>query len=155
MVQYYGARLRVISIPMSSHNHLAYIAREFLCLQVFPKEIGGWLQWEEVNNTHNEIIRSHPTCKIDALQPCAEYIEEASKRHVGSQNYVKRVLSVVTQKGFDVELASDRLSLLVSSNLASSWLVSIPQTLTSMGFEESHSDVHLDPPELARYFFET
>jgi hypothetical protein len=46
-------------------------------------EPGGWLQWEEVDNTKNHIVQVDPNAKAPAMKALLEYIHEGSKRHRG------------------------------------------------------------------------
>jgi hypothetical protein len=46
-------------------------------------EPGGWLQWEEVDNTKNHIVQVDPAAKAPAMEALLDYIHEGSKRHRG------------------------------------------------------------------------
>jgi hypothetical protein len=51
-------------------------------------EPGGWLQWEEVNNTDNHIVKVSDTLSTPAMDGLLYYIHEGSKKHRGADECV-------------------------------------------------------------------
>ncbi|KAF2185208.1 S-adenosyl-L-methionine-dependent methyltransferase, partial [Zopfia rhizophila CBS 207.26] len=62
---------------------------------------GGWLQWEEINNADNEILKLCPSDPTPAMDGLVEYIEQGSKAHRGSDDWLLNLSSTLQKQGFE------------------------------------------------------
>ncbi|OCK76824.1 S-adenosyl-L-methionine-dependent methyltransferase [Lepidopterella palustris CBS 459.81] len=116
--------IRLFGINVQN-NDPSKVIRNVLCML----KPGGWLQWEEVKSTDNEILKPDPPMATPAMDQLIGYITQ----HRGYDDWLLDLPSTLQNEGFDsVQMQKHEDPLYLMRYFYEMWIVTLEEFFTTV-----------------------
>ncbi|CAG8971543.1 hypothetical protein HYALB_00005439 [Hymenoscyphus albidus] len=133
--------IRLFMINIKNNDPSAIIQNAYKMLKP-----GGWLQWEEVDNTNNHLVKLDDSLEVPAMESLLNYIHVGSRNHRGGDEWFLNIVNTLGSSDFaNVTLKPHEDPPILRRWVFETWLLTLEEFSTTKlrGTEQETTNLRL------------